>query len=120
MLLRLSLGRSLTPPNATPLRLSCKKLGHRRSPHPIAAPYDLGRPKMQALEGDQTRPQLLQLGWRVGLPFPTGKAAPTESDAQIFDERHVVRRILDGRVRRSVRQRDRIRRAAADVGLVQG
>jgi hypothetical protein len=39
-MLLLSIGRSLTPPDATPLRLSLKQLGHRRSLHPIAAPYD--------------------------------------------------------------------------------
>ena len=41
MFLRLTVGRSLTYPSGTPLRLSFKKaLGHRRSLHPIAAPYD--------------------------------------------------------------------------------
>jgi hypothetical protein len=45
----LSIGRSLTRPNAAPLRLSFKKtLGRETGPHPIAAPYDQMGPKKQA------------------------------------------------------------------------
>jgi hypothetical protein len=45
--LLLTVGRSLTYPIGTPLRLSSKKLGHKRSLHPIAAAYDEMRRKRQ-------------------------------------------------------------------------
>jgi phenylpropionate dioxygenase-like ring-hydroxylating dioxygenase large terminal subunit len=48
MFLRLSFGRSLTPPNAdAPPAVFQKQLGHRPSLHPIAAPIAANAPKWQ-------------------------------------------------------------------------
>jgi hypothetical protein len=48
--LLLTVGRSLTYPSGTPLRLSSKKLGHKRSLHPIAGAYGETGRKRQGCE----------------------------------------------------------------------
>src|SRR5688572_1329821 len=47
-------GRSLTYPSGTPLRLSSKKLGHKRSLHPIAAPIAAIERKWQVQDDGDT------------------------------------------------------------------